>query len=95
MIEIIKTGKHNDSFHLEPMAMRIYLFKSDANAELRAFSDDPSGDKLPGQFRPWHTFGVIAAGKEPPFRLPRAEIERAIQDRGFQLWRMRPKAETA
>ena len=40
--------------------MRIYIFKSDANKELRAFSDDPSGTKLPGQFRPWHAFGVIA-----------------------------------
>lgn len=76
-------------------AMRIYIFKSDANKELRAFSDDPSGTKLPGQFRPWHAFGVIAAGKSPPHQLPRDEIEKAIGDRGFQLWRMKPKLESA
>ncbi len=75
--------------------MRIYIFKSDANKELRAFSDDPSGTKLPGQFRPWHAFGVIAAGKNPPHRLPREDIEKAIGDRGFQLWRMKPKLESA
>jgi hypothetical protein len=40
--------------------MRIYIFKSDANKELRAFSDDPSGTKLPGRFRPWHAFGFRA-----------------------------------
>jgi len=76
-------------------AMRIYIFKSDASKELRAFSDDPSGAKLPGRFRPWHAFGVIAPGKDPPHRLPRQPIERAIGECGFQLWRMTPKAENA
>jgi hypothetical protein len=75
--------------------MRIYIFKSDANKELRAFSDDPSGIKLPDRFRPWHAFGVIAANNDPPHRLPRDEIETAIRDSGFQLWRMRSKPESA
>ncbi len=75
--------------------MRIYIFKSDADHELRAFSDDPSGVKLPDRFRPWHAFGAIAADNDPPHRLPRDEIEKSIKDRGFQLWRMRQKSESA
>jgi hypothetical protein len=75
--------------------MRIYIFKSDANNELRAFSDDPSGVKLPSRFRPWHAFGAIAAGNDPPHRFPRDEIEKSIRESGFQLWRMRTKAESA
>jgi len=71
--------------------MRIYIFKSDANDGLRAFAGDPSGAKLPDQFRPWHAIGVIGPDKEPPHRLPRHEIERSIDAQGFQLWRMMRK----
>jgi hypothetical protein len=70
--------------------MRIYVFKSEAKRELRAFSDDSSGIRLPE--RPWRAFGVIGPGEDPPHGLPRDEIERAIWDVGFQLWRMTPKA---
>jgi len=70
-------------------AMRIYIFKSDVNPELRAFSDDQSGVKLPARFRPWHVFGSIAADNDPPHGLSRNNIERAIRDAGFQLWRMK------
>jgi hypothetical protein len=75
--------------------MRIYIFKSDTSEELRAFSDDPTGVKLPERFRPWHAFGAIAADGDPPHRFPRKVIETAIRDNGFQLWRMRPKTESA
>jgi hypothetical protein len=75
--------------------MRIYIFKSDANNELRAFSDDPSGVKLPDRFRPWHAFGAIGADNDPPHRFSRHEIEQSIRDNGFQLWRMKPKANSA
>lgn len=34
--------------------MRLYIFKSDAKSELRAFAADLTGSKLPDQFRPWH-----------------------------------------
>ena len=81
------------SFRTKWMAMRIYIFKSDANSELRAFSDDASGVKLPDRFRPWHAIGAIAADDEPPHRFSRAVIEKAIRDSGYQLWRMGPKTE--
>lgn len=73
--------------------MQLYIFKSDAKGELRAFTGDIEGSKLPDQFRPWHAVGVIAPGKAPPHNLPREDIERAIDSQGFQLWRVKPKAD--
>jgi hypothetical protein len=73
-------------------SMRIYIFKSDANTELRAFAGDLKGIKLPEQFRPWHAVGVVAPDRDPPHKLSRAAIERAIDLHGFQLWRMKPQA---
>ena len=70
--------------------MRIYVFKSDAKRELRAFTDDLVGSKLPVQFAPWHTTGAIAPGKELPHGFARAPIEKAIHDLGFQIWRLKP-----
>jgi len=70
--------------------MRIYVFKSEANEELRAFASDLAGATLPDQFRPWHAIGVIGPDKDPPHNLPREEIETAINLRGFQLWRLKP-----
>lgn len=75
--------------------MRIYIFKSDMKSELMAFAGDVAGSKLPDQFRPWHAVGVVGLDKDPPHRLPRNEIERAINAHGFQLWRVKPKATVA
>lgn len=69
--------------------MRIYIFKSDAKRELRAFAGDIAGSKLPEQFRPWHLVGAVGPDKDPPHNLSRHEIERAIASSGFQLWRMK------
>jgi hypothetical protein len=75
--------------------MRIFIFKSEVDRKLRAFAGDLLGSKLPDQFRPWRAVGAIAPENEPPHQLPRAHIEQAINDHGFQLWRIRPKATVA
>jgi len=75
--------------------VRIFVFKSGSNEDLRAFAGDLDGSKLPSQFRPWHAIGSIAADKDPPHRLSRQQIEKAIKDQGFQLWRMKPKTKSA
>ncbi|HEX2216400.1 MAG TPA: hypothetical protein VHG27_06880 [Xanthobacteraceae bacterium] len=75
--------------------MRIYMFRSEAQPSLRAFAEDRSGEKLPSQFAPWHATGVITEEKQPPFKFPRGAIESAINDHGYQLWRMKPKAKPA
>ncbi|HWM48990.1 MAG TPA: hypothetical protein VNR11_18975 [Xanthobacteraceae bacterium] len=71
--------------------MRIFVFKSGAQGDLRAFTDDQVGSKLPEQFRPWLVTGAIAADSRPPHNFSRENIESAIQQHGFQLWRMKDK----
>ncbi len=75
--------------------MRFYIFRSDAKRGLRAFAGDIAGSKLPGQFGPWRAVGVVGPDTAPPHNLSRDEIERAIGDCGFQLWRVKPKATAA
>lgn len=71
--------------------MRIYVFKSEAMAELQAFAGDDSGSQLPDQFAPWTATGVVPAQGDLPYRLSRSHVEKAISDQGFQLWRSKPK----
>lgn len=73
--------------------MRIFIFKSEADKELQAFAADPGGRPLPSQLGPWHAVGVVAPDKDPPHKLDRGVIERAITDQGFQLFRVKPKKE--
>ena len=49
--------------------MNIFIFKSEASRELRAFSDDQGGHKLPAKFRPWHAVGVVKPDAKPPNNL--------------------------
>ena len=71
--------------------MRLFMFKSESNRELRAFAADPAGEQLPSRFGPWHAVGVVRADKEPPHKLDRSSIEQSIAGMGFQLYRIRPK----
>jgi hypothetical protein len=66
--------------------MRIFIFKSEAKTDLRAFGGDRS--QLPSQFKPWRAVGAVAPHQQPPYNLPRDVIERAIKDQGFQLFRL-------
>jgi hypothetical protein len=73
--------------------MRIFIFKSEAKRDLRAFTGDPGGEKLPSKFGPWYAVGVVRADKDPPYNLSRETIEQAIADPGFQLFRLKAKPE--
>ena len=75
--------------------MQIYIFKSDAKNGLRAFTADVAGTKLPDQLGPWSAVGVIGPEKAPPHNLSRAQIEQALDDQGFQLWRIKPTVPAA
>jgi hypothetical protein len=72
-------------------AMRIFIFKSEKSPDLRAFGGDLVGARLPTQFKPWRAIGAIAPDREPPYNLSRQLIETAINDCGYQLWRMSKK----
>jgi hypothetical protein len=72
--------------------MRFYIFKSEATRGLRAFAGDVSGTKLPKQHAPWTATGVVADEARPPHDLSRETIEEAIENQGFQLWRLKEAA---
>jgi hypothetical protein len=74
-------------------AMRIYIFKSEANGALYAFAGDEDGARLPAGFAPWRPEGVVEAGRPPPHNLSRIRIEGAIRLQGFQLWRTKRPVE--
>jgi len=69
--------------------MRLYIFKSEATKDLRAFAGDVAGAKLPENHAPWTVTGVVAAETAPPHNLSRQTIEQAIGAEGFQLWRLK------
>jgi hypothetical protein len=71
---------------------RIFIFKSEANSDLRAFGGDLAGMRLPSQFKPWRVIGAVAPGRAPPYNLSRDVIEKAIDGQGFQLFRLGKKA---
>jgi len=76
-------------------AMRIFIFKSEVNPNLRAFGGDLAGIKLPGQFKPWHAVGAIAPNQDLPYKIARDDIEKAISECGFQLFRLKKSAKAA
>ena len=76
-------------------AMRIFIFKSEVNPNLRAFGGDLAGIKLPGQFKPWHAVGTVAPNQDLPYKIARDEIEKAISESGFQLFRLKKSATAA
>ncbi len=71
--------------------MRIFIYKSEGQKNLRAFADASDGHGLPSQLGPWQAIGVIRPDKDPPFGLSRETIESAITEQGFQLFRVAPK----
>ena len=73
--------------------MRIYVFKSETTKRLRAFASDRDVTNLPRQHGPWTVTGSISPDKAPPPNLSRDVIEKAIDAEGFQLWRLRDKAD--
>lgn len=71
--------------------MRIFIFKSETNANFRAFTGDLAGLRLPGQFKPWRAVGAVAPDRNPPYNLSRDAIEAAITAHGYQLFRLSKK----
>jgi hypothetical protein len=73
--------------------MRLFIFKSEGKPGLLAFGGDLMGSQLPKQFSPWRAIGAVGPERDPPHEFSRGAIETAIKDRGFQLWRMKKKAQ--
>jgi hypothetical protein len=87
--KIVTADKDEVINHKRGDAMRIFIFKSEKNPNLRAFGGDLAGIKLPGQFKPWRAVGAIAPNQELPYKIARDDIEKAINEFGFQLFRFK------
>ena len=48
-----------------------------------------TGSRLPDKFGPWLARGIVRADNANPHKLDRETIERAIEESGYQLWRMK------
>jgi hypothetical protein len=75
--------------------MRLFIFKSETRSELQAFAGDPGGSKLPKQHGPWTATGIVGMASDPPNKISRDTIEKAIAAQGFQLWRLKKAAAAA
>ena len=73
--------------------MQLYIFKSEASRDLRAFSDDRGGQKLPAQFRPWHAVGVVREDARPPNNLSRDVIESIDRQRRLPALEIKERQE--
>jgi len=76
-------------------AVRIFIFKSEARTDLRAFGAIWQGLQLPDKFKPWRVVGAIAPNQEFPYKISRADVEMAIREHGFQLFRLKEKTKDA
>jgi hypothetical protein len=72
--------------------IRIFIFKSETRPDLCAFGGDLAGIELPSQFKPWRAVGAVAPSGDFRYNLSRRDVEAAIKDRGFQLFRYKKKA---
>jgi hypothetical protein len=86
-----KTADRKTADHKTEGTMRIFVFKSEAKPELRAFGGDLAGIKLPAQFKPWRAVGAIGPNQDLPYKITRDAVEKAINESGFQLFRLKKK----
>ncbi len=69
----------------------IFKFSSSVTTGLFAFAGERSGARLPEKHGPWVSSGNVRPSEAVPHKLDRETIERAIDDHGYQLWRMRKR----
>ena len=49
--------------------MRIFMFTSQAKADLHAFAGDEGGTRLPEKYAPWGLTGALGSRESPPHRI--------------------------
>jgi len=69
--------------------MKIYTFASEAPSRLFAFAGDRAGSSLPAQHGPWKSVGELGRNEQIQHGLDRRQVEQAICEHGYQMWRMK------
>jgi hypothetical protein len=72
--------------------MRV-IYKFASTNGLYAFAGDRAGSRLPKRHGPWKSTGNIQPLEEIPHGFDRGAIEAAIDEHGFQMWRIKKKAD--
>jgi hypothetical protein len=85
-------GRRSAFSQQETAPMRLFMFKSQSNRELRAFAADPGGKPLPSRHGPWTAVAVLREDKQPPHKISRKVVEQSIADQGFQLYKVKSAA---
>ena len=67
----------------------IFKFTSGTRTGLFAFAGDRAGALLPEKHGPWIFDGNVQPHEAIPHKLDRQTVENAIDDHGYQLWRMK------
>ena len=64
-----------------------YCFRSGSDPDLRGFTEDPTGSKLPSENGPWTLEHKISADEEwPASAAPRRVVLAGLVENGFLLW---------
>ena len=63
-----------------------YVFQSDANPNLRGFTDSSTGEKLPADSGPWTFVQRVNSDEQWTFNVGRAIVSAGILENGFLLW---------
>ena len=63
-----------------------YVFQSDANPNLRGFTDSSTGEKLPADSGPWTFVQRVNSDEQWTFNAGRAIVSAGILENGFLLW---------
>jgi PRC-barrel domain len=66
--------------------MRYFVFQSATSPDLRGFTDDASGTKLPPDDGPWALVEEISPDAEWKLGISRAIVATGIRENGFYLW---------
>ena len=73
----------------------IFNFRSESGHALFAFTGERDGSSLPARHGPWKLIEYIGPGKKMPHAFDREAVERAIDQHGFQLWRLKKEIKSA
>jgi sporulation protein YlmC with PRC-barrel domain len=63
-----------------------YYFRSEYDPCMHAFTDDPTGEKLPAENGPWTLVNQLSADTEWTHEVSKTAVDTAVRENGFALW---------
>jgi hypothetical protein len=70
----------------EDLVRTYYVFQSGSSPDLRGFTDEPTGAKLPSEDGPWALVQQVSPDEEWTLGISRAVVATGILENGFYLW---------